>query len=645
MGPRAILMLLLGGGVLTVVCLRRRRALGREGARGTTSYHFYEYSLEFLLPFVVVTGAYLVAYLVLASRSDAIEFGSLLAVQSVLHDIAAAARRLYLTPTALLVVLMLLYVLSLVRLFGRHTATLFAVLDHYQKWTRRAYIMAVVLTSFTFFGANTGTLRNELTLRISAVREGYTQLEHTARDVLSAAIADRLSATVTHQLHTQWPDAMQLPDRVGAEAEELRALYAEGQATYGVVSAAAEGLLRAHDQRRQAGVAFEKLPMTAPASRTSLGGGAAARAVPDRGVTHRQVAKGAAAVDESLQQTRAKPSAQPQGDGQHPQAEALQRVLRQLPKVLTDKAKMALLQPLLRSNPLLEPIVGVLVRTLDKEVERRTEPAVARIVRASLEAPASVGTVVASEATALLSGKDLTLPEPAMRHARDAMVRERGAITEAKTQLTRDIAHMRNERQLAKLAEADRGAFGRLLREVDAVAEQLTPAQRARRHALHAARVAALLRDLRTGQGEVYRDASQSLGEIEGSLTAAQKREVEGLRARKMGSLIAKLSSQQRLAREAAVTELVALGEDLGPREVERLLGVMQHGDKRWSEFLRREEGRHCSWYEETTDRYYAARVLGAVKSPHVPEQARQEARRIERSGRTERRVMYPGWV
>ncbi len=123
--------------------------------------------------------------------------------------------------------------------------------------------------------------------------------------------------------------------------------------------------------------------------------------------------------------------------------------------------------------------------------------------------------------------------------------------------------------------------------------------------------------------------------EVESGVRQAEQRRVE--------SLIAQLKHPKESVRESAATGLSQMGNKLSQAQVNKLIGIMRHGQQRWSKFLYRES--HCSWYEYTSVKYYAATALTGMNSPHVSQTTVTEARRTQDRSKTQQKVTDPGWI
>ncbi len=107
--------------------------------------------------------------------------------------------------------------------------------------------------------------------------------------------------------------------------------------------------------------------------------------------------------------------------------------------------------------------------------------------------------------------------------------------------------------------------------------------------------------------------------------------------------LISQLSSPSEEQRDKAADLLSKLGEELTKAIVEEIIKTMRHGKESWSKRLYRSS--HCTWYEKTTVKKYAAKSLVNMKSPYVTDEIVREARNEVNKEKTKYRVTDPGWI
>jgi len=108
--------------------------------------------------------------------------------------------------------------------------------------------------------------------------------------------------------------------------------------------------------------------------------------------------------------------------------------------------------------------------------------------------------------------------------------------------------------------------------------------------------------------------------------------------------LISRLAGPNEAECKYASATLATMGNNLDDFTIKRIVTVMREDKHEWSRFLWRES--HCSWFEYTRTKYYAAEVLNKAKSAALASSTSfEEVQRSRNSGVTTRRVMDPRWI
>ena len=108
---------------------------------------------------------------------------------------------------------------------------------------------------------------------------------------------------------------------------------------------------------------------------------------------------------------------------------------------------------------------------------------------------------------------------------------------------------------------------------------------------------------------------------------------------------MAQLYSPDKLVRETAAQKLSQIGDKLSQNRVNELISIMRHGNESWQTSSARNEGRHCTDYEYTSIKHYAATVLAGMSSQYVSSDVAREARKSQSDSVTTKRVTDPGWI
>ncbi len=110
-----------------------------------------------------------------------------------------------------------------------------------------------------------------------------------------------------------------------------------------------------------------------------------------------------------------------------------------------------------------------------------------------------------------------------------------------------------------------------------------------------------------------------------------------------VSNLITQLSSSNEDVRIRASDKLSNRGEKLTKSQVNRVINIMRNGQQEWSKFLYR--GGHCTYYENTSIKYYAANSILDMNSKYINNEIRNQARSATYDGKRKVRVDDPGWI
>jgi hypothetical protein len=148
------------------------------------------------------------------------------------------------------------------------------------------------------------------------------------------------------------------------------------------------------------------------------------------------------------------------------------------------------------------------------------------------------------------------------------------------------------------------------------------------------------IRHFQRAVGELEREAK----EFETGITRMD-RIARSAESHRNQTLLSRLENSEHNVRLRAAEELSSRGDKLSREEVHGLVDLMRNGREKWTTSTEREPGHHCTWYEDTTVRYYAGRALQDMKSPYLDESVRTAARRAQDEGKSRYKVTDPGWV
>ena len=536
---------------LTIYVFKKTHSLKEQGRDKEIRYHFLKSSLEFLAPFTFVMFFYVGLLTVVSFAWESISLQSLIWLEEWLTTIHSYTK-LKLSKTMVLGLFLGIYALGLLHVvFLEKRKKLYTGVDTFYKWTKRLYVVFVLLCSFTLLGTQLGEPSNDLRLRIKLTKDGYADVHKQTQEAISEEVASQLYTKAYDSFPPAHHTALKLPEKIGSEANSLRGYYAKAQNEHGVKSRKTESALSAIEAHRKAATNLKteiQMPKEGLNESTNV-------AEPDpRQISYRKIKEAKIAIETYRQKTRTRfITFLTTEDGK--------KLTIQGAKVMTDVLKSGLFSPWIKAYPIAEPIIDVFIKTMDETVKAKLERIADNATRSIIQSPDNTQTTVNDEASKLA----------------------------AQTEVKISPAIMEKANQSGKQLE-----------------QELTN--------LEAAKV-----------------------EIDNGIKQVENSRIE--------KLIAQLHSPDKSVRETAAQKLSQVGDKLSQTKVNELIGIMRHGNKRWITDRTRIEGLHCTDYEYTSIRYYAATALARTNSQYVSGDIAQEARQRQSDSVTTKRVTDPGWI
>lgn len=375
------------GCIIAALFRRRKREIEKSNAKRGARYFFYKNSLDFLVPFICVAFLYLALSIIISSivtSNDAV-LQTLIQFEESTSKIKSVFSIFKLNAVEVLIALLALYLLGFLRFFAGKTKSLFRFVDKYQTIVRQIYIFLVLLCSFTFFGTQIGEPTQDLKLRIKTIRDGYADICKEVQEAVSEEVALELYTKVQDSFPQSYKDAIELPRKIEHESNSLHNFYDSFQSRYDVRDLSVERIIEKHSLRIKIATDL-KTEIQLPNERSRL-----YYYDPDpRQTSYRTVNNAKTAIREYRSNLRSRIITLLEIEGG-------KKITCQVPKVFIGKIKETLFRHLLKEYPILEPIVDVFFRTLDKEIETRVERATDRITKSTLRNPETLGESIRTE--------------------------------------------------------------------------------------------------------------------------------------------------------------------------------------------------------------------------------------------------------
>lgn len=547
MNTRIAVILLVAAFVLALISWKKKHGLERRGIKGGLAYHFLKNSLEFLIPFVLVVAFYLALLVYVSANMDSASLARLIWMEEKLSILQSWASWLKLSAVGVVIGFAVLFLIGLLRIpFEKQVSKGY---DWFLKISKRAYVVVVLLCSFTLLGTQSGEPTTNLQVRITTIRQRYADLCKQAQAAVSGETAAKLFDKARSSLPPNYIAALELPQTIEGHAAALGDSYQKAKREYGVKSEKVESILALDSSRKNA---ISRLQ-----SEYEIAGEAEDLKLPEPNpekISYQKLEKAKASLEQYQQSRSSKVIT-------FLKAESGKKLTMKLPKILTSKLKSQIFSSWIESRPILGPLVDVFFGTFDSEIEEYVGKAVDKVAGTAIENPDNIQKTV-EEVSSSIAGKQSVNVQP--------------QTLEKASQSSKQL-----EKELADIQEA---------------------------------------------RSQVDREV----------VVAEQK---------KIDKLIAELNSPKEEVRKSATAGLSRMGDKISKPQVERLVSMMRRGGKSWSKFLSREEGHHCSWWEYTSAKYYAADALNRMSSPHVTQEIAREASNSKDKNKTQKKVTDPGWI
>jgi hypothetical protein len=438
--------------ILTAIFIVKKRQLRARGGSNLT-YHFFDKSLDFLIPFTIIGALFLMLSLFVSGTSDE-TIQNLILFERMVGLFKWFASMLKVGALATVVLIIIFYLLSLTRIPSEYTSKLIPFFKKYQKTAKLVSIIAVILFSFTFFGTQTGEPTAKLRFRINEAEGNYGELRQEVEEALSTEVAKKLLEKVQSDLPKDYQEDINEQNQFYPIFSKLRIDYESFKSDY---------------QRRDPGVEAiinRSLPPDPPPNPPSGG------RTPDTSQTKEQSVYNL--FEESQRSTTPPDQVPPDASAEkitkvkqavRSYREGVQakfvRILQsehgrvmaiQLPKSITGKVKGMIFKALTDRYPILEPVLDTFFGILDKDLETRTQNAISKLTNSIAQNPNNVTSAIEDEASKVVAETQIK-PKSSLltkaRQFREALRSRTQSIKDATARLEE------TKRRLDEIADAE----------------------------------------------------------------------------------------------------------------------------------------------------------------------------------------------
>jgi hypothetical protein len=428
MNTRVAVILLIAGSFLALTFWRKKHALETRGVKGGLGYNFLKNTLEFLIPFVLVVAFYLALLVFVSANMDSASLERLIWMEEKLSIIKSWVSWLKLSAVGVVIGFAVLFLIGLLRIpFQKQLSKGY---DWFLKMSKWAYIVLVLLCSFTLLGTQSGEPTTNLQVRIKTIREGYADLCKQAQVAVSGETAAKLFDKARSSLPPNYIAALELPKKIEGQASAFRDFYQTTQREYGIKSGKAEAVLViASSRNKSVSVLQSEYEVPAETKEPSF-------AEPNpKQISYQKLEKAKASLEQYQQSRSSKVIT-------FLRAESGKNLTMKLPKVLTSKLKSQFFSPWIESRPILGPLVDVFFKTFDSEIEEQVGKAVDKVVSTAIEKPDSIQKEVEEQSSGIADQKSVSVQPQTLEKAfqsSNQLEKELADIQEARSQVDHEI--------------------------------------------------------------------------------------------------------------------------------------------------------------------------------------------------------------
>jgi hypothetical protein len=457
--------------VLTVVFLIKKRQLKAKGGRRFV-FHFFDKSLEFLIPFTVIGLLFILLSLYVGSASDKTTIGQLMLLEKLIGFFKLFVSFFKVGAWATLLLLIIFYVLSLTRIPSQYTSKLLPYFQKYQKAVKWVYLIVIILFSFTFFGTQAGEPEARLRFRVNEAQGKYGELRQAIKEALSQEAEKKLVEKLKNSAEENYRKDLDAQNQFHVYFIRLNSEYQVFKTKYQRRDEAAENVI-SHpppddppppEAGAGDGIGGGDKPNTGGSGTSSTG----LRSEPassekvvyeifDEGEPIVSTVEPSSLAGSTETMIEAKTAVRNFQDSFNSGAVDVlksdqgKEIILLLPRSSTGKLKEAVIKVLTDRYPILEPIIGALVGVVNKELETRISAAADRLAEFLAQNPMNVSKALQEEASRIADETKISYSDVLLRKARAT-----GDSLRTRGQRLRDVLSNLNARgrQLDEIATA-----------------------------------------------------------------------------------------------------------------------------------------------------------------------------------------------
>jgi hypothetical protein len=487
-----VVALFLISAALAAFC-RKRRAAWKARDDKSLRYLFFDKSVDFLIPLAGVALFYSLLSLLVAGTSDRTTLGRLETLEGFFDSLKYYLSYVVFKPWIAALIIGALIVFDLLVTFYLKPSALASRYKDYNKWSKRVYMVVVLLCSFTFFGNQIGEQRARLRLRTDKIKTGYRKLREEAEDALQASVQQQLYDKVRVSLPPDITEAFDYTKDRASAVSGLRQNYTEVK-KYGVKDPQADEILARYDRLEKQTSEYSDKPVRYDEPGVIESGGhkvesasAEVNAADETAASPASLKLSGETVEAALSELKAKRPLRARLV-ELLKTDGVKQLLCQFPKSFTSVAKSTIYKNVVGEYPLLEQVVDVFVGTYDKRIEGEVKASADRVADALLENPERVDEVLSAEAKKISDSVEVKPPRTILAKLRSVaaglkndLKGIRAATQKVSSSLAyqqeQEAARTRDEEARAEEARAEEIRVGEAMRRAEEPYERTPPTE------------------------------------------------------------------------------------------------------------------------------------------------------------------------
>lgn len=420
--------------ILTYFFLKKKREIEKKSKKKDILYHFYGYSLEFLIPFLFVALLYSIIPIYIWITSETVSLQALIDLEESLTQLKSRLSIFKLSAIQVFIILLVIYILGILRLPAEKSKKFIRIFAKYRKTTRLVFIVLVLLCSFTLFGTHLGKPTNDLKVRINTIREGYADIFKEVQEDVAEEITYELFQKVKNNLPSYYTEALSLPKKIDDQISSLDDYYKSVRSRYGINSSVVESTINKRISRIQIFSSSQDIRIEFP-ERISNERIQSTRLDPTK-ISSKKIKEAKKFIAQYRDRSSGKSINLLKIEGG-------KEVIIQIPKILTNEIKTTLVQSLIELHPILEPMIDVFKNTIDKEIESRVEKTVDHVINSIVQTPKSYEQLVKEQSSEIVNQKNIEINNATLQkiyQASGQLQKEFKNVNEIRASLFKSIA-------------------------------------------------------------------------------------------------------------------------------------------------------------------------------------------------------------